>query len=374
MEEQQNAMKMIEGAFNNLTEAIKGMNISSPPPPLAFAGKGNVEDFFRAYENFCTKLYQQEYDNYLLALPNFVEGDAKAIVEAFGSGDNVDYETVKAKLIEIFKPKSLGTSPHVGLWSASRHRNESYVCFGIRLEALAGKINTTAGERKEIVKAKFISTLDPSLARQLSIRFGDDNTVSLQKLINLATMLDDGKPKPNANFIGAASPWPTSEVEVSQEPLEEDFLQIGAVGGTQAGSKSSFGNFQGKEKFGQNRGGNEQNRMGSGGQQQQGERRGGPGPVCFECKEPGHIKKQCPKLICNYCKRQGHKESRCFQKQGRQKQSEEKVASVCAFCGEGQHAFMHCRQFKAQFLTCNWCGSSEHKSHLCPTKPAGNLR
>ena len=241
MAEQQQAFEMINGAFNNLTEAIKGMNIGSPPPPLAFTGKGNIEDFFRNFENYCARIYQQEYDNYLLALPNFMEGEAKAIVEAFGTGDEVTYEAVKAKVKEIFKSKSLGASPHVTLWSATRHKNESYQCFGIRLQALAGKINTTAAERTEIVKAKFISILDPSLARQLSIRFGDDTTVSIQKLINLATMLDDGKPKSNANFVGAASPWPTSEIAVSEEPMDDvELLQIGALGDPQAGNSFSF--------------------------------------------------------------------------------------------------------------------------------------
>ena len=375
MGEQQAAFEMMNGAFQGLTEAIRGMNISSPPPPLAFGGKGNVEDFFRSFENYCARLYQQEYGNYLLALPNFVEGEAKSIVEAFGTGDDVEYAAVKAKVIEIFKPKSLGTSPHVGLWSATRHKNESYVCFTIRLQALAGKINTSAGERTEIVKAKFISTLEPSLARQLSIRFGDDTTVSLQRLVSLATILDEGKPKLNQNFLGSTSPWPTTKVGVSEEPMdsEEDMELIGAIGGPPTVNKPSLGNAWAQGGYKEQ--GDKQKWKGSGSQWQQGGR-GGSEPVCFGCQEPGHIKKHCPKKkgICNFCRKPGHNESRCFKKQNSSRQSEEKTISVCAFCGEGQHAFMHCREFKAQFLTCNWCGSSEHKSHLCPTKPAGNLR
>ena len=351
-------MQMIQGAFENLTEAIRGMNVNGPPPPLAFNGKGNINDFFRVFENYCGHLYHEEHDSYLLALPNFLEGEAKNIVEAHGTGNNVTYELVKTKLVELFQKRSLGSSPHVRLWSATRHRNETFTCFAIRLQSLADKINISADDRKEMVKAKFMASVDSSLAKQLSIRFGDDDTVSITQLVNLATILEDSKPK---QAINVASTWPTVEVDTSVEPVAElDAMQVGAIGGHTGFAPNKMRQPQGTMA------------------KPHGARPSQPDKskreiVCYGCKESGHFRSECPNITCGKCQRKGHEASRCRTGTGSNTPVQSRgMSATCTFCGKGQHVMIQCPEFRAQFLTCNWCGASEHKSHLCPTKPSGN--
>ena len=365
---------MLTEAFQTLSTAIQGMNTARTPPPLPFKGSGNINDFFRVYENYCKSLYQEEQSNYLLALPSFLEGEAKAIVAAFGTGDNVTYPLVKQKLIDVYQKKSLGSSPHVALWSATRHKGETLTCYGIRLEALVAKINTTEAERNQIVKAKFMASLDPTLARQLSIRFGDEADTKLGKLVSLASILEDSRPK---NNINAASPWPVADVDFTPEPLEdpaEDFIQIGAIGGGQPGTRPVYKNtsgYGGQAITGNPGQGNSaapmfQNKPGAPGAQ---------APVCFGCGEVGHIKPNCPKETgvpkCGNCKKKGHKTQDCRTRSRNGNRGNSSQAN-CTFCGKGPHILKQCNEFKAMFLSCSWCGSSEHKSHLCPTKPSGN--
>ena len=249
---------------------------------------------------------------------------------------------------------------HVKLWSATRHRSETFTCFAIRLQSLAAKITISDRDRREMVKAKFMASVDASLAKQLSIRFGDDDTVTITQLVNLATILEDSKPK---QAINVASTWPTTEVDTSLEPVEElDAMQIGAIGGHTGSSL---------DRSKQPQHGMAQPIVARPNQPDRS--RSKRNIVCYGCKESGHFRNDCPNLTCGKCQLKGHETRECKTRSSNPRQNRDNNnRATCTFCGKGQHVMMQCPEFRSQFLTCNWCGASEHKSHLCPTKPSGN--
>ena len=182
-------MEAMEQVFTELTDAIRGMNIARTPPPAIFKGIGSIDDFFRNFEAYCETLYRDQYNSYLQVLPTFLEGEAKEIVRAFGTGANVAYNDVKDKLKTEFKKKTLGHSKYVEFFSAKRLPNESLVCFSIRLESMAKSIpNTADAQRNIMVKSKFLTSLKPAIAREVNIRYGTDANATLEQIVNLSSI------------------------------------------------------------------------------------------------------------------------------------------------------------------------------------------
>ena len=51
--------------------------------------------------------------------------------------------------------------------------------------------------------------------------------------------------------------------------------------------------------------------------------------LCFRCKQPGHLKKDCPKIpYCSKCKTQGHIPAKCPTKQQDNRQQDERCKNT----------------------------------------------
>ena len=94
---------------------VKGSFI---PPPEQFDGKNyhSIDDFFYFYERFCQAIYGKDNVSWLQVLPDFLYGEYKSIVEAFGRSKDVSYETVKCRLIKEIRFQSIGDTCFCNFW------------------------------------------------------------------------------------------------------------------------------------------------------------------------------------------------------------------------------------------------------------------
>ena len=366
-------MASMEEVLDNLATAIGQMNSNKVPPPTPYQGYGDIAAFFRSFENYCLHIYGNSAEAYLSVLPSFLEGEARQIALSYGTGNGIQYETVKERIIaEMTGRRILGSNQVSNIFSTKRRENETLLCYSIRLESMAAKIpNATAEIRGVMVKSKFISSLDERVAKELNLRLGGNNNATLSDMVWLATLLEDSAPGyfPAANAgnstCSSSTAWPVAAVDspVSQLP------GVSGVG--------SWGNA--------NRVANQN------------------GPVqnsnvkCYGCDQIGHIRQNCT-AVCTYCGKSKHVEAKCYSKRNEQgsnrRQGNNRQGSdgqdrrsgsnrrdnrddntpSCSFCGTGPHSLVNCRKFKEQFMACNWCGATDHKSHLCPDKPGNGAR
>ena len=99
------------------------------------------------------------------------------------------------------------------------------------------------------------------------------------------------------------------------------------------------------------------------------------GRLCFGCKQPGHLKKDCPeKLYCSKCRTKGHMPARCPSKQQNNRQTHDR----CKFQEEARNqSHKTCREewkrsqdhpkFSHKDNRCLHC-ASDHETCDCPTR------
>ena len=163
----------MEIALQNLADAISKYNLKVPPPSPYPSSEieGNIIDFFNKFERYAASLYGNDDTSYLQILPNFLEGESKNIVKAFGT--SASYPIVKDRLILEFTQRNiLGSNQYTDLFNTHRKHEESLLCYSLRLMRMAEKIpNSTKETKNELVKLKFLSVLSTTVAKKLIYNF-----------------------------------------------------------------------------------------------------------------------------------------------------------------------------------------------------------
>ena len=192
--------------LRGLTDALEGMKVERVPPPAPFTGAGSIDDFFAAFEKYAGSVYKYDTKSYLQILPTFLEGEAKAIVQSFGTGTGVKYGDVKRRVVqEISARDRIGSNTLTDLFAVRRGVGESLTCYSIRLEMAASKIDCVPVEgQKVMVHTKFLSVLSQHLLDQLTVQLGHLENVGLERIVRLATILENQNPAWSENRIVAA--------------------------------------------------------------------------------------------------------------------------------------------------------------------------
>lgn len=324
---------MVE-VVGELTEAIRNMRVDRVPPPASFTGGTGIDTFLVAFEKYALAVYKNDTNSWLQVLPAFMEGEARAIVNAFGM--EADYAIVKQRLIEEFtKRTTLSSNEFADFFSASRHIGESLVCFSIRLETMARKVSSASTTSMDMmVRSKFLSAISPSILQQMNVQLGHQEDATLSQLVKLATILESQQPS-----------WGPKAVPLSVTAVAD----ISPIGGRSASQELH---------------------------------------VCKWCNKVGHLEVDCfqKQLICFRCNAPGHFARNCPENsQGTSRENRGRGRGMtssysgsgeqtgkCSFCGKGRHVLAECDLFKRRCLACVWCGALDHESYRCSQKPSSS--
>lgn len=307
--------------MEELAQVIKGMKADKVPPPAAYSGQReeNIEDFLVEFEKYVRAIYKDDKSSWVQILPSFLDGEAREIVKAFGR--NSVYEEVKKKLVKEFTFKTdLARNEFSRFFSAVRSKDESLVCYSIRLERLADKVGASLDSKECMIRSKFVSGLPTKVVQQLKMQLGHKDEVSLGELVRLATILEESeieKASLEVRVVREKSVFKGAQGEVENRPKE-------LVGVDREWRREARGPVVEKRR-------------------------------CFICDEEGHLAQDCR------WKKRGN-EGNNFRRR-----------EICSFCNEVGHRMQHCEAFQKRFMACAWCGLSSHQSHECARKPkAGN--
>jgi hypothetical protein len=314
----------MQRVIEELTVALGNLNRHVRPPPQPFdpaVKTTTIDDFFRTYEAYASHTYgpkQGNSDSWLVALRSFLVGDAQHSLSAM-SAHQLDYDAVKANLVSLFTPNDfLRTNKTSAFLLAQRHPGESFPVFSLRLAGLAAAAFGDVAGRDQMIMSKLMDSLPQELKVQVSVQLASMREPSLETVVQLITALEPFIPRSsvavpvNAYQASAVRPPATNpEVNVRKTPNPSNSNVDASVRAKR----------------------------------------------CFKCNQTGHFIRNCPSRNES---RQPMRTSPNF------------TGVTCQYCSKPGHVLAQCRDFKKEFGACIWCGSEDHKSFKCSSKPKGN--
>ena len=235
------------------------------PPPRKFEVNNScyqsIEDFFFYYENYAAYRYGFNKYVWLQILPEFLEGFVKEVVLEQGLGVNVEYETVKAKVVVLTTQRGDVEQWQRSFLSAPRDASEPISVFVSRLESQVASFPLMPGAmRRGLVRERLLRLLPADVTEYLRANLGSFEEVSSLELAELVRLYETSvgaqpervEPPPPQETVGGVlsknsegvTPHPTrnlqdtSRVEKSVPPsVKIDPSRAGSVNNKSLGRK-----------------------------------------------------------------------------------------------------------------------------------------
>ena len=188
-------LKQLAEAVSGLKERIAEKEVA---PPVPFVGLGEIECFFKRFEEYAEYRFGTHYASYLNTLPEFLQGEALKLLKEVNTCSGVTYWQIKTHLIEAFNKKknSIVYSGFAQFMAVERAQNESLDFYCFRLKIAIDKFTEASCEARDImVYSRLLAALPGHVIKQLNILRAVHGELSLDTVINVATVMEESAVK-----------------------------------------------------------------------------------------------------------------------------------------------------------------------------------